>query len=326
MRLRTAVFILILVLGCLILPVSGEAQKEKVHRIGWLWGGQLSTVVLKIVQDGLRELGWIEGQNIIFEHRVAEGLNDRLPQFAAELVRLDVSVILTSESTSTIAAKGATKTIPIVMVGNGDPVRYGLVTNLARPEANVTGVSFLVNDLAVKLVELLKEVNPQLSYIAIFVNPINPGAASYAEAGQAAARLLGVKSLVVQVKKPDEFDASFESILQEKVDTLLLPPEALIVSQRKRILDFAAHHRLVVGGNGRTFADAGALISYIPQFGELFRRIPAFVDKILRGTRPGDLPVEQPMKFELVLNMKTAKTLNLNIPPTVLMRSDRVIE
>jgi putative ABC transport system substrate-binding protein len=262
----------------------------------------------------------------MFEHRVVEGLNDRLPQFAAELVRLDVSVILTSQSTSTLAAKGATKTIPIVMVGGGDPVRYGLVTNLARPEANVTGVSFLVNEMAVKLVELLKEANPQLSYLAIFINPTNPGAAPYAEAAQAAARLIGVKTLVVQVKKPDDFEAAFDSILREKADTLLLPPEGLIVSQRKRILDFAARHRLVVGGNSRAFVDAGALISYSAQWWVLFRRVGDYVNKILRGAKPADLPVEQPMKFELVINMKAAKALGLTIPPSVLVRSDRIIE
>jgi putative ABC transport system substrate-binding protein len=326
MRFRAAAFILILVLGILTLPLSGEAQKGKVYRIGWLWGGQFSPQVLKIVQDELREHGWIEGQNIMFEHRVVEGLNDRLPQFAAELVRLDVSVILTSQSTSTLAAKGATKTIPIVMVGGGDPVRYGLVTNLARPEANVTGVSFLVNEMAVKLVELLKEANPQLSYLAIFINPTNPGAAPYAEAAQAAARLIGVKTLVVQVKKPDDFEAAFDSILREKADTLLLPPEGLIVSQRKRILDFAARHRLVVGGNSRAFVDAGALISYTAQWWVLFRRVGDYVNKILRGAKPADLPVEQPMKFELVINMKAAKALGLTIPPSVLVRSDRIIE
>jgi putative ABC transport system substrate-binding protein len=326
MRLRTAAFILILVLGILTLPLSGEAQKGKVYRIGWLWGGQFSPQVLKIVQDELRKHGWIEGQNIMFEHRVAEGLNDRLPQFAAELVRLDVSVILTSQSASTLAAKEATKTIPIVMVGSGDPVRYGLVTNLARPEANVTGVSFLVNEMAVKLVELLKEANPQLSYLAIFINPTNPGAAPYAEAAQAAARLIGVKTLVVQVKKPDDFEAAFDSILREKADTLLLPPEGLIVSQRKRILDFAVRHRLVVGGNSRAFVDAGALVSYTAQWWVIFRRVGDYVNKILRGAKPADLPVEQPMKFELVINMKTAKALGLTIPPSVLMRSDRIIE
>jgi putative ABC transport system substrate-binding protein len=326
MRFRAGAFILILVLGIFTLPLSGEAQKGKVYRVGWLWGGQFSPRTLKIVQDGLREHGWIEGQNIIFEHRVAEGIRDHLPQFAAELVRLDASVILTSQGTSTIAAKGATKTIPIVMVGNGDPVRYGLVTNLARPEANVTGVTFLVNEMAVKLVGLLKEANPQLSYIAIFVNPTNPGAASYAEEAQAAARLIGAKTLVVQVKKPDDFEVAFDSILREEADTLLLPPEGLILSQRKRIMDFAARHRLVVGGNSQAFTDVGALVSYNPNYLKLFRRVSAFVDKILSGSKPGDLPVEQPMKFEMVINMKTAKALGLTISPYLLMQSDRVIE
>lgn len=311
----------------LLAPLLGRAKEgERLRRVGWLWGGRASALARRIVEEELRQRGWLEGKNITFEHRIAEGRNDRLQAFAAELVRDDVSVILASQSTATTAAKRATRTIPIVMVGNGDPVRYGLVSNLARPEANVTGVSFLVNELGVKLLELLKEVHPRLAHLAVFVNPSNPGAASYGEAVQAAAGLAGVRTALVRVTKAEEFGAAFESILREKVDTLLLPPEGLIASQRAGIVKFANRHGMVVGGNHAVFANAGAVVSYAPPTVEIARRAAAFVDRILRGAKPADLPVEQPTRFEVVINLQAAKALGLSIPASVLLRADRVIE
>lgn len=296
------------------------------NRVGWLWGGRASALVQEIVEDELRQRGWIQGENIEFAHRVGEGRNERLRDFAAELVGQDVSVILTSQSTATIAAKSATKTIPIVMVGNGDPVRYGLVTNLARPEANVTGVSFLVNEIGVKLLELLREANPRLAHVAVLVNPTNPGAATYGEAVQGAAELSGVKATLVPVKSASDFDAAFASILRENADTLLLPPEGLIASQRTRIVEFASRHGLVVGGNHRVFAEAGAVLSYAPPTSEIARRAAVFVDKILRGAKPADLPVEQPTRFEVMVNLPAAEALDLTVPAAILLRADKVIE
>jgi len=306
--------------------VAAAREGVPLHRIGWLWGAGASALIREIVEDELRQRDWVEGKNIAFEHRIAEGRSDRIQGLAVELVRDNVSAILTSQSNATIAAKRATDEIPIVMVGNGDPVRYGLVTNLARPEANVTGVSFLVNEIAVKLLELLREVHPRLARVAVFVNPTNPGAASYAEAVHAAAERLGLSATLVQVKKPGDFDSAFNSIPQEKIDTLLLAPEGLIMSQRARIVAFANRHGLVVGGNNAVFADAGAVVSYAPPRAEIARRAAGFVDRILRGAKPADLPVEQPTRFEVVVNLRAAKGLGLSVPTSTLIRADRVIE
>lgn len=306
-------------------PVVAK-ENTKVRRIGWLWGGHASAGAIKAVAHELRQRGWIEGQNILFVHRVAKGRNDPLPEFAAELVREGVSVILTQQSTSTIAAKRATQSIPIVMLGNGDPVGHGLVTNLARPEANVTGVTFLIDEICMKLLELLKEINPRLEHVAAFLNPTNPGAGPYGQAVQTAAQRLGIESMLPEVTTPNDFDAAFESIARANVDTLQLAPGALIRSQRVRILEFANRHGLVVGGNHPVFADAGAVVSYSPRLAEIPGRIAFFIDEILRGAKPADLPVEQPTQFEIVINLKAAKALGLSIPPSVFIRADRVIE
>ncbi|MGB7297694.1 MAG: ABC transporter substrate-binding protein [Burkholderiaceae bacterium] len=313
--------------NALILAPFPVVAKEdaKIHRIGFLWGGRPSPG-LKVFVGELRKRGWIEGENFSFVHRIAEGRYDRLPELAAELVSEEVNVILTQQLPSTIAAKKATQSIPIVMWGNGDPVAYGLVTNLARPEANVTGVTFLVHEICVKLLELLKEINPRLEHVAGFLVTTNPGSVPYLRAMHTAAQRLGVKSTHFEVSTPNDLDAAFESIRKAKVDTLQLGPEALMFSQRVRIMEFANRHGLVVGGNAEVFAKAGAIVSYSPRWAEIPRRAAYFVDKILRGAKPADLPVEQPRQVEVVVNLKAAKALGLTIPPSVLIRADRVIE
>jgi putative ABC transport system substrate-binding protein len=273
----------------------------------------------------LRERGWVAGRNLAIEHRAAEGRNERLPQLAGELVQAGVGVIVTSQSPSTLAAKKASATIPIVMLGNGDPVRYGLVTNLARPEANVTGTSFLVNEISLKLIELLKETSPRTERLAVFVNPTNPGAAPLVADVNAAAPRLGLRARPVEVNTIDELDRALAALARDPVDAILLAPESFIASQRRRMIDFATANRWPVICPARAYAEAGALISYAPDASVLYRQTASYVDKLLRGAKPGDLPVEQPSRFELVINLKTAKTLGLTIPSSVLIRADHAI-
>ena len=314
-------------LGLLAAPLAAEAQAvAQAPRIGFLWGGTPSPSTLRDLEDGLRERGWVSGQNITIEHRAAEGRSERLPQLAAELVQARVSVMVTSQSPATQAAKKASSTIPIVMLGNGDPVRYGLVTNLARPEANVTGLSYLVNEVSIKLIELLKEASPKTERVAVFVNQTNPGAAPFLADLTPVAPRLGITVRPVGVNTIDELDRTLTAIASESVNAVFLVPEAFISSQRQRIIEFAMVRRWPVVGPARVYAEAGGLISYAPHASTLNRQAAVYVDKLLRGAKPADLPVEQPSKFELVINMKTARTLGLTISPSLLQRADQLIE
>ena len=234
--------------------------------------------------------------------------------------------MVTSQSPATQAAKKASSTIPIVMLGNGDPVRYGLVTNLARPEGNVTGLSFLVNEVSIKLIELLKEANPKTERVAVFVNQTNPGAAPFLADLASVAPRLGIKVRPVQVNTIDELDRALAALPREPVDAVFLVPEAFIFSRRQRIIEFAMVHRWPVVGPLRAYVEAGGLMCYTPHASTLNRQAAVYVDKLLRGAKPADLPVEQPSKFELVINLKTAKALGLTIPPSLLQRADQVIE
>jgi putative ABC transport system substrate-binding protein len=319
-------FIGVLAGGLLTAPAVAPAQPAaRAPRIGFLWGGTPNPS-LREFEDALRERGWVSGRNIIIEHRAAEGRSERLPQLAAELVQARVSVMLTAQSPATQAAKKASGTIPIVMLGNGDPVRYGLVTNLARPESNVTGLSFLVNEVSIKLIELLKEVIPKTERVAVFVNPTNPGAAPFLADLTSVAPQLGIKVRPVEVNTIDELDRALTALTREPVNAVFLVPESFIFSQRQRIIEFAMVHRWPAAGPLRAYVEAGGLMSYGPHNPTLFRQAAVYVDKLLRGAKPADLPVEQPTKFELVINLKTAKTLGLTIPPSVLVRADEVIQ
>ena len=308
-------------------PLAAEAQQPgKVYRLGWLWGVRPTDELLKGMREGLQEHGWVEGRNFVFEHRAAEGHPDRQAELIADLLRLDIAVLVTSQSVAVKAAMATSRTLPIVMLGTGDPVRYGLVDSLARPGGQVTGLALLINDVGVKLLGLLREARTDISHVAIFVNPTNPGTGSYLAAVQAAARTLGLRSHIAEVRRPDDLDGVFASLLRERVDALLLAPDATMLTQRSHIAEFGLRHRLPVVGALRPFAEAGALMSYAPDQVFLHREAASYVDKILKGVRPADLPVQQPSKFLFVINLKTAKALGLTIPPSLLLRADQVIE
>jgi putative tryptophan/tyrosine transport system substrate-binding protein len=320
-------FISGITVSLLAAPLAAEAQPTaQAPRIGFLWGGTPNPSLIREFEDALRELGWVSGRNITIEHRAAEGRSERLPQFAAELVQKPVSVMLTNQSPATQAAKKASGTIPIVMLGNGDPVRYGLVTNLARPEGNVTGLSFLVNEVSIKLIELLKEAVPKTARVAVFVNPTNPGAAPFLGDLSSVAPRLGIKVRPVEVNTIDELDRALTALTSEPVNAVFLVPESFVISQRQRIIEFAMARRWPAVGPTRAYVEAGGLMSYAPHAAALFRQAAVYADKLLRGAKPADLPVEQPSKFELVINLKTAKALGLTIPPSLLLRADQVIE
>jgi putative ABC transport system substrate-binding protein len=307
----------------LVAAAQPDAQTPRI--VGFLWGGRPSPF-LREFEDALRERGWVSGRNIAIEHRAAEGRSERLPQLAAELVQARVSVMLTAQSPATQAAKKASGTVPIVMLGNGDPVRYGLVTNLARPEGNVTGLSFLVNEVSLKLIELLKEAIPKTDRVAIFVNHTNPGAAPFLADLTLAAPRLGIKVRPVEVNTIDTLDRELTALAREPVNAVFLVPESFIFSQRQRIIEFAMVHRWPTVGPLRAYVEAGGLMSYGPHEPAIFRQAAVYVDKLLRGAKPADLPVEQPTKFDMGINLKTAKALGLMVPQSLLVRADHVIE
>jgi putative ABC transport system substrate-binding protein len=318
---------MILVLGALGTPAVASAQPATLPaRIGFLWGGSPNQPMLREFEAAMRERGWEAGRNLLIEHRAAEGRNERMPELAVELVRANVQVILTQQATATIAAKKASRTIPIIMLANGDPVRFGLVTNLARPEANVTGISFLVNESVIKTAELLKEAAPKVERLVVFVNPTNPGAVAVLEEFGKVAPRLGVKIRPVEVSTAEELDRALAALQRERADAMLLLPEAFILAQRKRIIDFATAQRWPVAGSTAAVMDGGALLSYSPQLAPIYREAAVYTDKLLRGAKPADLPVQDPSKFELIVNQKAAATLGITIPPALLLRADRVIQ
>jgi putative ABC transport system substrate-binding protein len=282
---------------------------------------------LDAFRQALRELGWVEGQNIVIDYRFAEGRFDRLPDLAAELVRLKVDIIVAQPTPAAAAAKNATETIPIVMISVGDPVGLGLIASLARPGGNVTGSSYSVGlEIAGKGLELLKETVPKVRRVAILSNPANPGHPLAIREVNVAARSLGVQLQLLEARDPNEFDGAFAAMATERVGVLLVVADSMFLLHRTRLADLAARSRLPAAYGNREIVEAGGLMSYGPSVRDLFRRSATFVDKILKGAKPGDLPVEQPTKFELVINLKTAKVLGLTIPPSLLQRADEVIQ
>ncbi len=275
---------------------------------------------------GLRDLGWVEGKNLSIEYRYAEGKSDRLPDLTTDLVRLKVEVIVTSGTTGTLAAQKATKAIPIVMAAAGDPVAYGLGETLARPGGNVTGVSQMASELAGKRLELLKEIVPKLSRVAVLWDPQVASSALNWKELQLPAQQLGLQLLSLEVRSPDDLDKAFEAATRARAGALVITGDTLFNANLKRIAGLAAKIRLPSIFQISEFADAGGLVSYGPDRADMYRRAATYVDKILKGAKPGDLPVEQPTKFELVINLKTAKAIGITIPRTVLFRADRVIE
>ena len=321
--------ILVYVLPALIVTTIHlvEAQQpKKVFRIGFLAAGTAGRAgpTSEALRQGLRQLGYIEGQNIIIEYMHAQSRFERLPDLAADLVRLKVDVIVTVGTPATIAVKQVTTTIPIVMVGTGDPVGNGLVASLARPRGNITGLSALTTELSGKRLELLKETFPKISRVAFFIwNPDNPANKSALKETEAAAKALGLKLQSFPYRNLGDLDEAFSTITKSNVDALTLT-RGRYVSQR--IIDLAAKSRLPAIYPVTEDADRGGLMAYGISDVDLHRRAATYVDKILRGAKPADLPVEQPMKFEFVVNLKTAKQLGLTIPPNVLARADKVIK
>jgi putative tryptophan/tyrosine transport system substrate-binding protein len=306
-------------------PLAARAQQaRKIPRIGVLWPNPPAT--FDFMRQGLKDFGYVEGQNISFEFRWAEGKLDQLPELAAELVRLQVDVIVTLAPQATLAAKHATQTIPIVFVAMGDPLASGVVASLARPGANLTGTTRMISEMSTKHVELLKETVPSLSKLAVLWNPTNSSHQPALLAVDAAARSLSLQVLPLEVRSPAELDGIFAAITRERADGLLFIADPIFFIQLKRMADFAAANRLPAICNFIEFPKLGGLVGYAPSIPDEFRHAASHIDKILKGAKPAELPVEQPTRFQLVINLKTAKALGLEVPPSLLARADEVIE
>ena len=316
--------------GLLAVPLAvGAQQTGKVYRIGYLTSSSPTTSphLLEAFRQGLRERGWVEGQNIVIDYRYAEGRYDRLPDLVTELLRLKVDVIVVSPAPSAAAAKKATGTIPIVMIAVGLPVEQGLIASLPRPGGNVTGLSYGVDqEIFGKQLALLKEAVPNVRRVAVLWNPAVPILALPIKEVKVAAQSLGLQLQLVEARGPDDFDSAFAAMIKERVGALLVVTDPVFSTNRARLIDLAAKNRLPAAYTNRLPVEAGGLMSYGPNFPDLWRRGAGYVDKILKGAKPADLPVEQPTKFEFVINLKTAKMLGLTIPPSVLARADQVIE
>jgi ABC-type uncharacterized transport system substrate-binding protein len=325
--------------GAAAWPLAARAQHTGIYRIGYLDPGSISRVApFNAFMDGFRELGWVEGKNVAFERRHAENHLEWLPEFAAELVRLNVDVILAAGTLGPLAAKRATTTIPIVMTAAGDPVGSGLVASLAQPNGNITGMSLMAPDLGGKRLGLLKEFVPQLSRVAVLWNAANPYPALVFKETQAAGQKLGIQVQSLEVRSPDDFDGAFERTRRWRPDALITVEDPLTVTYRKRIADVALDEQLPSLYGVREFVEVGGLISYGGNVTDLFRRAAGgnvtdlfrraagYVDKILKGAKPADLPVQQPTRFEMVINLKTAKALGLTVPLIMQMTADEVIE
>jgi ABC-type uncharacterized transport system substrate-binding protein len=317
--------------GILAAPLAAEAQQAgKVPRIGYLGLYRAASPHLgEAFLQGLRDLGYVEGRNVVIEYRDAEGKSERLHALAAELVALKVDVIVAPSTAPALAAKQATRTLPIVFFSVTDPVSSGLVTSLARPGGNVTGLSDLTEELVGKCLEQLKQAVPGVSRVAVLWQPGAFGERTEKDmlkAAEVAARALGVRPQFVEARGPDDFDRAFSDMTSARAGALTVLPTAMFFNERRRLVDLAAKNRLPTVFPFRESVDAGGLMSYGPALADLFRRAATHVDKILKGAKPGDLPIEQPTKFELVINLKTAKALGLTIPQTLLQRADQIIE
>jgi putative tryptophan/tyrosine transport system substrate-binding protein len=308
--------------------VAQAQQFKKIPQIGLLSAGSSSAGSPRIeaFRQGLRELGYQEGNTVTIEYRFAEGKLERLPSLAAELVRLNVDTIVTGGTPQLLAAKHATRTIPVVMAFAGDPVEQGFVASLARPAGNITGLSSVAPDLSGKRLELLKEIVPTLSRAGVLWNPADPGIRRNFNETETAARALGVQIHSLEVWSRDQFGSAFKAATAARVQALNVLQANLTNEHRRQIVKFAAQSRLPTMFGEEGLMDAGGLMSYGPDYGDLFRRAALYVDKILKGAKPADLPVEQPTQFELVINLKTAKQIGLTIPANVLARADRVIK
>ena len=316
-----------LALGLFLSSSPAAAQQAgKVARIGYLALPSGPSEATDAFLQGLREHGYVVGQNIAIEYRWAEGKADRLPDLAADLVRLKVDIIVASATPVIQAAKDATRTIPIVMAAAGDPIATGLVASLARPGGNITGLTLLSTELAGKRLQLIKELVPGATRVAVLAFGSTPATQLLFREMQAAARVVGVQLQLLAVQGPDELDGAFAAMKRERAGALFVQFSPLSFDHRKVIAELAAKHRLAAMYEVRAFVDEGGLVSYGPSVVEMFRRAATYVDKILKGAKSADLPVEQPTKFEFVINLKTAKALGLTIPRSVLIGADAVIQ
>jgi len=325
-----AVLVLVLSLAATA-PTAGALQAEKAPRIGILTVARDGDVQVQknfaALRQGLRERGWIDGQNIGFEYRWADGKYERLPYLAAELASLKVNVILGATTPLIRAVKDATKTIPIVMVAIIDPVGAGFVTSLARPGGNITGLTFVPGpEIVGKQLELIKEVIPQLSHVAVLMNPANEAHGPLLRAAETAGQVMRVRVQPFGAKDPNDLDSAFAAMTRARVGALLVLSDAGFYTHRGRVVELAAKNRLPAISGHMELVAAGGLLAYGPNVAHQWNRAAMFVDKILRGVKPADLPVEQPTNFELGINIKTARAFGLTIPPSLLLRADRVIE
>jgi putative ABC transport system substrate-binding protein len=321
--------IVIAILGYFVIAAASLAEAQQSGKVSTV--GYVSTVGspdanFEALRQGLRDMGYVEGKNIAFEYRGAQGKAELIPGFVAELLQLKIDLLFCPNLPANNAAKEATKTVPIVIVSNVDPVELGLVDSFARPGGNITGMTLQSLDLSGKRLELLKETFPKLSRVALVWNLGDQSMNLITKQIQAAAPTLGVTIQPSGVRDATDFDSAFAKLTQTPPDALFSVADRLITSQRKKILEFAAKNKIPTMFDAGAAVDAGALMSYGPSRAEVSRRAAVFVDKILKGTKPADLPIEQPMKFELIFNLKTAKELGLTIPPNVLVRADKVIK
>jgi putative ABC transport system substrate-binding protein len=319
---------LLFLLGAAAAPRALCAQQKAMPVIGWLSSASPGQRMgyFAAFQQGLRETGWIEGQNVTFEYRWAKGHYDRLPELAADLVSRKVDVIVTGNTNGITAAKGATSTIPIVFFGGGDLVAAGLIDSLARPGGNLAGISIMGPEMGPKRLDLLSELVPQARVIALLVNPNSAGAEAQIRDTQEVARAKGLQLQILKAGADGDFDACFASLGQSHAGGLVVEGDLFFDTRREELVELAARHGVPAIYEWREFADLGGLISYGPSQAGLIRQVGEYVGRILAGEKPADLPVQQPTKFELVVNMKTAKALGLTIPPAILARADEVIE
>jgi putative ABC transport system substrate-binding protein len=312
--------------GAAAWPLAARGQQpDKIFKIGFIATGGVP-LYMNAFHDALQALGWIEGKNVIYEARYAENRLDRLPKMVAELLRLNVDVIVAGGTPAPLAAKRATATVPIVMTAAADPLGSGLVASLARPGGNVTGLSLMSADLVEKRLELLKEVLPGISSVAVLWNADHPFSALVFKETARAAQALRIEVQSLEVRSPGDIDGALTTAMWQNASALIAVEDPLTTDYRHQIADFAAENRLPAIYGLRMFVDAGGLLSYGADLADLYRRAAGYVDKVLKGAKPSDLPVEQPTKFELVVNLKTAKALGLIIPPTLLATADEVIE
>jgi putative tryptophan/tyrosine transport system substrate-binding protein len=315
--------------GAAAWPLAARAQQPgKVYRIGLMemTPAASNAANFDALRKGLRELGYVEGQNLVLDYRSADGRPERFPQLAAELVRLNVDLIVTRGTPAVMAAKNATGTIPVVMAASGEPVGTRVVAGLARPGGNITGLSAFTSELITKRLELLRETAVGIRRIAFLHNMENPAVPPQWEELKTLAPLLGLEAQLLNVRKPEDIVRAFNTAVAERADAIIVGNDTVALANRRQVVELAAKHRLPTMYNSREFIDAGGLMSYGVNYADLYRRAAIFVDKIFKGSKPADLPVEQPTKFELLINLKAAVALGLDVPPQLLARADEVIE